>query len=125
VFFFYNELLLIFLFLSFFFFFCSELKRHRHIKKIQLVKIWHTMVEDFIIKYYWGAAGMMITALPIFFGGKKMANMSAGGRTEGLVTNRKLLQSSADAFGRMMYSYKEVAELAGYTARVRPLLFFC
>jgi len=115
--FFYNELL-IFLF----FFFSSELKWHRHIKKIQLVKIWHTMVEDFIIKYYWGAAGMMITALPIFFGGKKMANMSAGGRTEGLVTNRKLLQSSADAFGRMMYSYKEVAELAGYTARVRPLL---
>jgi len=84
------------------------------------------MVEDFIIKYYWGAAGMMITALPIFFGGKKMADMTAGGRTEGLVTNRKLLQSSADAFGRMMYSYKEVAELAGYTARVSStdLAFF-
>jgi ATP-binding cassette subfamily D (ALD) long-chain fatty acid import protein len=77
------------------------------------------MVEDFIIKYYWGAAGMTITALPIFFGGKKSKEMTAGGRTEGLVTNRKLLQSSADAFGRIMYSYKELAELAGYTARVR------
>jgi len=76
------------------------------------------MVEDFIIKYYWGAAGMLITSLPIFFGGKVSKEMTAGGRTEGLVTNRKLLQSSADAFGRIMYSYKELAELAGYTARV-------
>lgn len=96
----------------------------RHIKKIQRVKIWHTMVEDFIIKYYWGAAGMAITALPIFFGGKKAKEMTAGSRTEGLVTNRKLLQSSADAFGRIMYSYKELAELAGYTARVLILPFF-
>jgi len=94
----------------------------RHVRKILGVRIWHTMLEDFIIKYYWGAAGMMITALPVFFGGRQIKMETAGGRTEGLVTNRKLLQSSADAFGRMMYSYKEVAELAGYTARVFEMI---
>lgn len=59
-----------------------------------------------------------------------------GSRTEGFVTNRRLLLSSSDAFGRIMYSYKgniqsfvsqfthfppELAELAGHTARVAQL----
>lgn len=40
----------------------------------------------------------------------------------GFITNRRLLLSSSDAFGRVMYSYKELAELAGYTARVDEFL---
>jgi len=40
------------------------------------------MLEDFIIKYYWGAAGMCITALPIFFGEKASLTTTAGARTE-------------------------------------------
>src|SRR5579859_263957 len=42
--------------------------------------------------------------------------------TAGFVTNRRLLLSSSDAFGRLMYSYKEVSELAGHTQRVADLL---
>ncbi|CAG8634612.1 7154_t:CDS:10 [Funneliformis caledonium] len=45
-----------------------------------------------------------------------------GSRAEGFITNRRLLLSSSDAFGRIMYSYKEITELAGYTARIPELL---
>ena len=40
----------------------------------------------------------------------------------GFVTNRRMLLSSSDAFGRLMFSYKEITELAGHTSRVATLL---
>src|ERR1700760_2901416 len=40
----------------------------------------------------------------------------------GFVTNRRLLLGSSDAFGRLMFSYKEITELAGFTSRVATLL---
>ncbi|KAI9328400.1 ABC transporter transmembrane region 2-domain-containing protein [Obelidium mucronatum] len=45
-----------------------------------------------------------------------------GSRTQGFITNKKFLISLADAGGRIMYSYKELSELAGYTFRVYTLL---
>ena len=43
-------------------------------------------------------------------------------RTEGYISNRRLLISLADAGGRLMMSYKEIAELSGYTGRVYSLI---
>lgn len=95
-------------------------------------RIWHGVVEDFIIKYFWGAMGLVLCSIPVFFGEAVGASSTGGGggasdadvgsRTEGFVTNRRLLVSSSDAFGRIMYSYKEITELAGFTARVHALL---
>ena len=43
-------------------------------------------------------------------------------RTENYISNRRLLLALADAGGRLMSSYKDMAELAGYTSRVYTLL---
>lgn len=43
-------------------------------------------------------------------------------RTKSFITNKRLMLSLADAGGRMMYSFKDLAELAGYTSRVYSLI---
>ncbi|KAJ3129591.1 hypothetical protein HK101_005208 [Irineochytrium annulatum] len=97
----------------------------RHVNKLFKTRIWHGMMEDFIIKYFWGAMGITLCALPVFF---EMPDSNlglgngVGGRTQGFITSRRLLLSTSDAFGRLMYSYKDITELAGYTARVSELL---
>lgn len=103
----------------------------KHVNGIYRKRIVHGMVEDFIIKYFWGAMGLMLCAVPVFVTKDNTIISAAtapssgedlGSRTENFVTNRRLLLSSSDAFGRVMYSYKEISELAGYTARVSELL---
>ncbi|KAJ3406083.1 hypothetical protein HDV05_006184, partial [Chytridiales sp. JEL 0842] len=97
----------------------------RHVNVILKTRIWHGMLEDFVIKYLWGAMGFSLCAVPIFFdlsdsnGGQ---GADVGSRTQSLVTNRRLLLQSSDATGRIMYAYKDISELAGYTARVSELI---
>ncbi|GAM84559.1 hypothetical protein ANO11243_025550 [Dothideomycetidae sp. 11243] len=93
----------------------------KHVNRILRRRFYHGIMEDFVIKYFWGALGLMLCSVPVFFkipGGKG----AMGDRAEGLVTNRRLLVSSSDAFGRLMSSYKEITQLAGYTSRVSTLL---
>ncbi|KAI9245155.1 ABC transporter transmembrane region 2-domain-containing protein [Sporodiniella umbellata] len=96
----------------------------RHVNKIFRIRIPHGMMEDFVIKYFWGGCGLVLCAVPVFFKipGLRAMDSSVGGRTEKFVTNRRLLMSSSDAAGRVIYAYKEVTELAGYTSRVTDLL---
>ncbi|KAL8732111.1 MAG: hypothetical protein Q9181_004075 [Wetmoreana brouardii] len=94
----------------------------KHVNRILRRRLYHGVLEDFVIKYFWGALGLMLCSVPVFFKVPGQMLRGMGDRTESFVTNRRMLLSSSDAFGRIMFSYKEITELAGYTSRVATLL---
>lgn len=101
---------------------------------IYRIKIRYNMLEDFVVKYSWSAFGYLITSLPVFlpeWGGlggaseltdSDQASNREHGRMKEFITNKRLMLSLADAGGRMMYSIKDLSELAGYTSRVYTLI---
>lgn len=103
---------------------------------IYSLKIRYNMLEDMILKYSWSAFGYLVTSLPVFLpawggmgGAQELADVTEGegmgrerGRMKEFITNKRLMLSLADAGGRMMYSIKDISELAGYTSRVYTLI---
>jgi ATP-binding cassette subfamily D (ALD) long-chain fatty acid import protein len=96
----------------------------KHVNRILRRRFYHGVMEDFVIKYFWGALGLILCSVPVFvkIPNTSVGNTNTGDRTESFVTNRRILLMSSDAFGRLMFSYKEITELAGYTSRVSTLL---
>jgi ATP-binding cassette subfamily D (ALD) long-chain fatty acid import protein len=113
-------------------------KEFKSLKKwmegIYTLKIRYNILEDFVLKYSWSAYGYLLSSLPVFlpaWGGlggiQELADAAvSGGRERGrmkeFITNKRLMLSLADAGGRMMYSIKDLSELAGYTSRVYTLI---
>lgn len=94
----------------------------KHVNHILRRRFYHGFMEDFVIKYFWGALGLVLCSMPVFVKLPGQISMNTGDRTESFVTNRRMLMSASDAFGRIMFSYKEIMELAGFTSRVASLL---
>ncbi|KAJ5121880.1 ABC transporter N-terminal [Penicillium atrosanguineum] len=107
----------------------------RWMEGIYSLKIRYNMLEDMILKYSWSAFGYLVTSLPVFLpawggtgGVPELADIPEEGmgrergRMKDFITNKRLMLSLADAGGRMMYSIKDISELAGYTSRVYTLI---
>ncbi|KAL2125313.1 hypothetical protein VTJ04DRAFT_1678 [Mycothermus thermophilus] len=99
------------------------------------LRIRYNMLEDFVLKYSWSAYGYLLSSIPVFlpaWGGlvgksEQAAEQSVRdgrerSRMKSFITNKRLMLSLADAGGRMMYSMKDLSELAGYTSRVYQLI---
>lgn len=101
---------------------------------IYMLKIRYNILEDFILKYSWSAYGYLLSSLPVFLpawggvgGAAEMGETPERGgrernRMKEFITNKRLMLSLADAGGRMMYSIKDLSELAGHTSRVYTLI---
>lgn len=103
-------------------------------ESIYVLKIRYNILEDFVLKYSWSAYGYLLSSLPVFLpawgglgGASELVDAAATGGRErsrmgNFITNKRLMLSLADAGGRVMYSIKDLSELAGYTSRVYTLI---
>jgi ATP-binding cassette subfamily D (ALD) long-chain fatty acid import protein len=110
----------------------------RWMEGIYRVRVGYNMLEDFVLKYTWSAFGYVVTAVPVFLPAMGLApdasssrraddedrpnHDRSGDRTKQFITNKRLMLNLADAGSRMMYSIKDLSELAGHTSRVFHLL---
>ncbi|XP_059490639.1 ATP-binding cassette sub-family D member 1 [Neocloeon triangulifer] len=95
--------------------------------KIFRQRLWYVMLEQFLMKYVWSGTGLVMVSLPILTSsreaiGSGASSESVSHRTQYFTTAKNLLVSGGDAVERLMSSYKEIVELAGYTARVAEML---
>jgi ATP-binding cassette subfamily D (ALD) long-chain fatty acid import protein len=54
----------------------------KHVNRILRRRFYHGVMEDFVIKYFWGALGLMLCSVPVFFQIPGAEGKSMGDRTE-------------------------------------------
>lgn len=56
----------------------------KHVNRILRRRFYHALMEDFVIKYFWGALGLMLCSIPVFFKVPGQTLRGMGDRTEGI-----------------------------------------
>ena len=54
----------------------------KHVNRILRRRFYHALMEDFVIKYFWGALGLMLCSMPVFFKIPGQTLRGIGDRTE-------------------------------------------
>lgn len=54
----------------------------KHVNRILRRRLYHGFMEDFVIKYFWGALGLGLCSLPVFFKIPGQVTQTMGDRTE-------------------------------------------
>ena len=56
----------------------------KHVNRILRRRFYHALMEDFVIKYFWGALGLMLCSVPVFFKIPGQTLRGMGDRTESM-----------------------------------------
>jgi ATP-binding cassette subfamily D (ALD) protein 3 len=98
---------------------------HNHIEKVMKQKFYMGIFDSMITKYGAVLVGYTILGLPVFGRNKeeymRMVSDDPSQITRDYVRNSAMLISLAKAIGRIVVSYKEIQNLAGYTSLVYEL----
>jgi len=66
----------------------------KHVNRVLRRRFWHGFMEDFVIKYFWGALGLMLCSVPVFVKLPGVGGSGMGDRTESESALVLLLRSS-------------------------------
>lgn len=97
-------------------------KLFKHIRMVLKKKFWMGIIDSMLVKYGAVMIGYAVVGLPVFGPNSAQYLASRGGDqaqiTKDYVRNSSLLINLAKAIGRLVVSYKEIQNLAGFTTLV-------
>lgn len=98
----------------------------KHAKSVMLKRFFMGNLDSMLVKYGAAIAAYGVLGLPVFGPNReqylKTVNHDTGTITRDYIRNSSLLINLAKAIGRMIVSYKEVQNLAGYTTLINEIL---
>lgn len=80
----------------------------------------HEVAQTFIVKYFWGAAGLVLCSAPVFIN-KYLGEEPDPSASSTFITNRRLLLSVSDSLDRLIYSRRYLLQVIGHASRVADL----